>query len=81
MMNASKVTSMYRYAGGLSVTVKLWTTEEVAEFMRVGPATVRQWISSGSLAAVQTPGKRGVYRVEQDALDEFIRRQTVGNAA
>lgn len=63
------------------MTAKLWTTEEVAEFMRVGPATVRQWISSGALAAVQTPGKRGVYRVEQGALDEFIRRQTVGNAA
>jgi excisionase family DNA binding protein len=34
----------------------IWTPEEVAEYCRVGVATVRKWAASGVLPAFRVPG-------------------------
>ncbi len=36
---------------------RLWTLREVAEFLRVSPATIRRWTKSGSLPFYRPGGK------------------------
>lgn len=38
----------------------LLTTEDVAEFFRVKPKTIREWVQEGRLTAVSHPGNRGL---------------------
>lgn len=54
---------------------KLLTVEEVAENLRVNPDTVRSWIRSGELDAINVGGK---YRIYQSDLDDFIERRRTG---
>ena len=49
---------------------KMLTVEEVAERMRVNEKTVRNWITSGELAAFPI-GKRG-YRISEIDLHNFV---------
>ena len=49
---------------------KMLTVEEVAERMRVNEKTVRNWITSGELAAFPI-GKRG-YRISETDLHNFV---------
>jgi excisionase family DNA binding protein len=49
---------------------KMLTVEEVAERMRVNEKTVRNWITSGELAAFPI-GKRG-YRISETDLHHFV---------
>jgi excisionase family DNA binding protein len=42
----------------------LMTTQEVAEHLRIHPATVRRWVSEGKLKAVDMPGRAHRYRRE-----------------
>jgi len=50
---------------------QLLRTEEVAEYLGVGPVTVYRWCREGSLPCVKI-GRR--WRVRREALEEFIRR-------
>ncbi len=51
------------------------TTEEVAEQLRVYPGTVKRWLREGKLAGVSL-GSRAGWRVSEEALDAFVRRQS-----
>jgi excisionase family DNA binding protein len=51
---------------------KVYTVKEVASQLRVDTKTVRKWIRSGELTAIDIGGE---YRVRQSALDDFIRRR------
>jgi len=50
---------------------QLLRTEEVAEYLGVGPVTVYRWCREGSLPCVKI-GRR--WRVHREALEEFVRR-------
>lgn len=50
---------------------KLLTVEEVAERLSVGIETVRRWIRSKELEAVDLGGRAG-YRISESALERFI---------
>lgn len=49
----------------------LHTVEEVARLLGVHADTVRGWIRSGQLRAINLGGAAG-YRINQSALDEFL---------
>ena len=53
---------------------ELLTVQEVAERLRVNEATVRRWITNGSLQAIKLPhrGKREIYRVRRTTLDSVL---------
>jgi PTS system nitrogen regulatory IIA component len=51
---------------------RLLTTEEVAEYLRVTPKTVREWIQRGELEAIDVG--QG-YRIFKRDLDAFIERR------
>ena len=51
------------------------TVEEVAENLQVNPDTVRAWIRSGELSAINIGGK---YRIYPSDLDDFIERRRTG---
>jgi excisionase family DNA binding protein len=50
------------------------TVEEVAKRLGVHPDSVRRWIRSKEIYAINLGGQAG-YRISQAALDEFIRRR------
>ena len=50
------------------------TVDEVARQLGVNPETVRRWIRSGELNALNLGGPVG-YRIPQSELDRFIRER------
>lgn len=56
----------------------LLTIQEVAQYLRCDPTTVRRWVGKGILDVLVLPhtGKRRVYRVRQSTLDNIL----AGNA-
>ena len=55
---------------------RLLTVEEVAQMLSVHDETIRRWIRSGELVAIDLGGPAG-YRIAQSELDRFIKeRQT-----
>ena len=52
---------------------KLYTTQAVAALLEVTPRTIQHWIRTGKLAAIRLGGgPRSEYRIETDALRDFI---------
>ena len=51
---------------------RVYTVKEVANQLRVDTKTVRKWIRSGELVAIDIGGE---YRVRQASLDDFIKRR------
>ena len=45
-----------------AVDARLWTLDEVAEYLRVSPATIRRWTNTGLLSCYR-PGGAGSRRV------------------
>lgn len=54
--------------------VTLFTVDEVAKRLAVHPDTVRNWIKSGELIAIDLGGRAG-YRISQSELEAFLRRR------
>jgi excisionase family DNA binding protein len=54
----------------------MFTVQEVADQLNVHPDTVRQWIRSGKLEAIDLGGRAG-FRVSESALQKFIRERKV----
>lgn len=54
------------------------TVEEVAELLRVSRWSVSRHIAKGRLQATKAPGPNGSVRIPLSALDDFLRRHTVG---
>ena len=50
-----------------------YTTEEVAEMLKVTPDSVRRWIRSGKLKSIKLSGK--FIRISQEDLQAFIQSQ------
>lgn len=48
------------------------TVDEVAQILRVTPATVRNMIKDNRIDAIQPSGHRGSYRVPLSALDNLM---------
>ena len=53
---------------------KLLRPEEVAELLQVKVKTVKDWLRSGKLRGIKTGN---LWRIEQDAIDEYMNRQRV----
>jgi excisionase family DNA binding protein len=51
---------------------ELLTVEDAAKKVKVHPETIRGWIRSGELPAVDIGGK---YRIYPDDLDAFLKRR------
>ncbi len=54
-------------------TLPLLKPREAAAMLGISYATLKQWILSGKLATVQTPG--GHHRIAHSALKPFLKRQ------
>ncbi len=54
---------------------KMYTVEEVANMLRVSQKTVRSWISSGELIALDI-GRE--YRISSSHLDDFKQKRQTG---
>ena len=48
------------------------TTEEIAKDLKVNVNTVRRWIQSGELVALDVGGE---YRISHDDFDDFVQRR------
>lgn len=59
------------------------TFAEVCAELRLSPKTVRKHIVNGDLAAVKVGGGRwgGSYRISEQALEDFVKRQAVEAAS
>jgi len=57
-------------------SMKFFTVEEVADYLKVSAQTVKKYITSGKLSAVQIE-KGGVYRISYAELMNFIVSNTV----
>ena len=55
---------------------KLWTQQEFADFVRVVPATIKNWRDQGLIPYIQVPGSRRVI-IPGYAVKEFINRYTI----
>lgn len=53
--------------------MKTYSVKEIAEMMNTNPETVRRWIRSGKLKAVQTSRKEG-NQVSPEELEDFLER-------
>jgi excisionase family DNA binding protein len=51
---------------------RVFTVDEVAHQLRVDARTVRKWIRSGELPAIDVGGS---YRIRESVLTDFIRRR------
>jgi excisionase family DNA binding protein len=51
---------------------KIYTVQEVANRLRIDTRTVRKWIRSGELAAIDI-GRE--YRIRESSLQDFIQRK------
>lgn len=52
----------------------LLTVDDVARRLIVHPDTVRNWIKSSELLAIDLGGRAG-YRITQEALNEFLKKR------
>lgn len=51
---------------------KLLTVREVAEFLKVQPTTIYDYVSSGKMKAIRMGGKYGNIRITEQELNEFL---------
>ena len=51
---------------------QMLTPSEVAKFLKVSPATVRNMIKRGDLDAIQLKGGRGIYRIPLSAIKSLM---------
>jgi len=54
-----------------------YTTEEVADLLKVNKESVRRWVRDNKLKAVKLSGK--FIRISQDDLDEFVKTMRGAN--
>lgn len=54
-----------------------YTTEEVAEILKVNKESVRRWVRDGKLKSIKLSGK--FIRISQDDLNQFVEAMRGGN--
>lgn len=58
-------------------TIKLYSVREAAAILSVSAETIRDWINTDRLGAIDIcPGKRVIYRVPESAIEKFLRERT-----
>ncbi|WP_209907441.1 helix-turn-helix domain-containing protein [Paeniglutamicibacter psychrophenolicus] len=55
---------------------KLLSVQEVAEILDMHPDTVYILLRRGDLVGMKMPGLRGRWKVEESAIESFVRRNT-----
>lgn len=60
------------YDGGMEFN--FYTIADVADMLKVSPGAVRNLINNQELRAIQIGG-RGLWRIEQSALEEYVQKQ------
>ena len=58
------------------ITARSWTKAEAAEFLKVKPRTIDDWMSSGAHSYYKLPS--GTVRFRRDQLIEFLGKFEVG---
>lgn len=53
------------------INQKFYTTEEIAEMLKVNRESVRRWVRKGTLKSIKLGGK--FIRISQDHLNSFIK--------
>lgn len=56
-----------------------YTIADVADMLKVSPGAVRNLINNQELRAIQIGG-RGLWRIEQSALEEYVQKQYAQSA-
>ncbi len=53
----------------------LFTVNEAAEYLRVHPSTIRNWIKAGKIKylLIETNSKRKAYRINKDDINKLIK--------
>jgi len=55
----------------------LWTSEEVAEFLRVKRETIRDWARDGKIPAIKLQvGRRADWRFVPDKIRNYVEKQS-----
>jgi excisionase family DNA binding protein len=55
---------------------KLLSVRDTAEILDMHPDTVYSLLRRGDLVGIKMPGLRGSWRIQQSAIERFIRRNT-----
>ncbi len=58
----------------------MMTVSEVTQYLRVSKATVRRWISDGTLQPAFQFGKGGDYRIKSEAVENCLKDSHVTKA-
>ncbi len=64
-------------ARATNTEVTFLTLEQVCKYLQLSDVTVKKYIKSGSLEAINTAEKGGIYRISYKALLAFIKHMTV----
>ena len=51
--------------------MRYWTVKEAAQYFRVSPRTIYNWIDFGYLRAIKVGKGKGTIRIPEDAIKEF----------
>lgn len=60
---------------------KQYTINELAEVLGFSRQTIHQWIVTGQLNGWKANGLRGMWRIPQSAIDEFIKKNSINQKA
>lgn len=52
--------------------VRMLTTHEVAEQLRVKPITVQRWLAAGKMRGTKLPGARSEWRIPESEVTRLI---------
>jgi len=61
-----------------ATALEVQTVDELAEELRVHPATVRRWIKSGALGALKFGDHIGTIRIPREQVEALLRRVAAG---
>jgi excisionase family DNA binding protein len=59
----------------------MYTVSEVADRLRLHPATIREWLRAGRLGGIRLGGTKAGWRIPASAVDEYLERRAAGASA
>jgi excisionase family DNA binding protein len=60
---------------------RMYTVSEVADRLRLHPATIREWLRAGRLGGIRLGGTKAGWRIPASAVDEYLERHTARASA
>lgn len=70
MMSLRQSKNTFQNKGGEIKMLELYTTQEVAEILKISETTVREWLRAGRLKGVKTGNK--LWRIKEEDLINFL---------